>query len=238
MKGETCIQKSFFRTGFPLLGAAAAVLVLCLYLLLHGLPPLPAALLLAAGIALMARGVGSGKRESERILRFIRDRSAFRHRPEPPLTMAALLERLRREGFTVTEYPFGNCHGYREFAPKCVCHFFLSNNDAPGPDLQEDGGYAALFVQAHLSAGTTRGRQYLVDLKYGPGLEEKSAPYIRASREGFIHGRHGDLFGFRLAWDTRENVLYCAEAVSRVVWQRGDLFGAYAGGLVERLFFG
>lgn len=238
MKEETCIQKSFFRTGFPLLGAAVAVLALCLYLLFHGLPPLPAALLLAAGIALIVRGVGSGKRESERILRFIRDQSAFRHRLEPPLTMAALLDRLRQEGFAVTEYPFGNCHGYREFAPKCVCHFFLSNNDAPGPDLQEDGGYAALFVQAHLSASMTCGQQYLVNLKYGPGLEEKSAAYIRASREGFIHDKHGNLFGFHLAWDTRENVLYCAEAVRRVVWQRGDRFGAYAGGLLGRLFFG
>ena len=235
MKKGTCIQKSFFRTGFPPLGAALVLLGLSLYMLLHQFPLLLPVLLLAAGLALIALGLRSGKRESERILRFIRENSAFRHRCKPPLTMTDLLDRLRREGFAVTEYPFGNYHGYREFGSKCVCHFFVSNHDAP--DLQEDGGYAGLFVQAHLSASQGPGTQYLLNLKYGPGLEERASTYLKAAQEGFIHDRHGFLFGFHLAYDTRDHILYCAEAVRQVVWQKGDALAAYTGGLLDRLFF-
>lgn len=232
---STYTQRSFFRTGMPLLAAAILILILDLYGILHRGPLLPAVLLLAAGLALIVLGLRSGKKETLRILRFIRDNSALRHREDPSLTPEDLAERLRGEGFSVTGYPYGDYYCHRRFGGKFDCHFFLVNNDEP--DVPEAEDFSALFVSTFLSASQTPGRHYVINLKYGPGLEQSCPTYIQRTRECFMYDKSGILFGCYLALDTREGVLYCAEAVTRVRWQKNDAFPIYLGGLLQRLFF-
>ena len=44
-------------------------------------------------------------------------------------------------------------------------------------------------------------------------------------------------FGFRLAYDTRDDILYCAEAIVRIVWHKSDPLAIYVSELLNKLFF-
>lgn len=52
-----------------------------------------------------------------------------------------------------------------------------------------------------------------------------------------MRDKQGFFFGFRLAYDTREDILYCAEAVTGILWQKNEAFGIYVSELMKRLFF-
>ena len=75
------------------------------------------------------------------------------------------------------------------------------------------------------------------DLEYGAGLEQKSPEYIQAVREGLMHDKNGFFFGFRLAYDTQDNSLYCAEAVTRIIWHKSEALAIYSSELLKKLFF-
>lgn len=113
--------------------------------------------------------------------------------------------------------------------------FFVANNDTP--DCPEAESYSSLFIRTVYGAGRAAGSQYLLDLEYGAGLEQKSPEYIQAVREGLMHDKNGFFFGFRLAYDTQDNSLYCAEAVTRIIWHKSEALAIYSGELLKKLFF-
>jgi hypothetical protein len=232
---ETYIQKTFFQTGAPPFAASLPFLIVSMYCLLSKKPLLWAVLLLVIGLLLIALGIKKAKQDTEHILRFVREKSVHCHRCSPPLTIASLLDCLKQEGFAVTEYPFANYYCCRDLDPKHRVHFFVANNDTP--DCPEAENYSALFIRTVGETALSLGCQYLLDLEYGSGLEQKSPQYIQAVREGIMHDKQGILFGFRLAYDTQDDTLYCAEAVTRITWHRSEVLAIYANELLKKLFF-
>lgn len=235
IKNETYRQRSYFQTGMPLFGVALVFLVAAICFCLRRDSLLLAVILLVIGLLLMMLGAGSVKGETKHILRFVQEKSVFYHRYDPPLKIIDLLDCLKDEGFEVTEYPFGNYYCHRYIDQKYSCHFFVANNDTP--DCPEAERYSELFIRTVCESGMAVGSQYLLDLEYGSGLEQTSPQYIQAVREGFMHDKQGILFGFRLAYDTRDDILYCAEAVTRIIWQKNDALAIYASELLKKLFF-
>ena len=233
IKNEIYRQKSFFQTGMPLFVAALFFLIPAFCLCLRGNTLLLAVALLVIGLLLIMLGVGRVKGETKRIQGFVREKSVFYHRYNPPLTISELLDCLKKEGFEVEEYPFGNYYCHKYIAQKYCCHFFVANNDTP--DCPEAESYSKLFIRTVYEAGRSAGSQYLLDLEYGAGLEQKSPEYIQAVREGFMHDKNGFFFGFRLAYDTQDNILYCAEAVIRIIWHKSETLAIYSGKLLKKL---
>ena len=168
-------------------------------------------------------------------MRFVQESSAFYHRCYPPLRVTDILDCLKNEGFEVAEYPFDNYYCHRNIGRKFRCHFFVANNDTP--DCPEAESYSKLFIRIVCESGVSLGSQYLLDMEYGSGLEQKSPEYIQAVREGFMHDKQGVPFGFRLAYDTRDDILYCAEAIVRIVWHKSDPLAIYVSELLNKLFF-
>ena len=235
IKNETYRQKSFFQTGMPIFGAALFFLIPAFCLCLRRNTFLSAAVLLVIGLLLIMLGVGRVKGETKHILGFVREESVFYHKYNPTLTISGLLDCLKKEGFKVTEYPFGNYYCHQYIDQKYSCHFFVANNDTP--DCPEAESYSKLFIRTVYEAGMAASSQYLLDLEYGAGLEQKSPEYIQAVQEGFLHDKNGFFFGFRIAYDTRNNVLYCAEAVTRIIWHKSEALAIYSGELLKKLFF-
>lgn len=235
IKNETYRQRRFFQTGMPLFGAALLFLIPAFCFCLRRNTLLLAVILLAIGLLLIMLGTGRVKGETRRILGFVREKSVFYHKYDPPLTIPGLLDSLKKEGFEVAEYPFGNYYCHRHIGRKYCCHFFVSNNDTP--DCPEAENYSGLFIRTVYEAGMAAGSQYLLDLEYGAGLEQKSPDYIQAVREGFLHDKNGFFFGFRLAYDTQDQILYCAEAVIRIIWHKSETLAIYSGELLKKLFF-
>lgn len=235
VKNETYRQRPFFQTGMPLFGAALLFLLPAICFCLRRNTFLLAVVLLVIGLLLIMLGVGRIKGETKHILRFVQEKSDFYHKYDPPLTISGLLERLQEEGFEVAEYPFGNYYCHRYIGRKYCCHFFVANNDTP--DCPEAESYSRLFIQTVYGAGRAAGSQYLLDLEYGAGLEQKSPEYIQAVREGLMHDKNGFFFGFRLAYDTQDNSLYCAEAVTRIIWHKSEALAIYSSELLKKLFF-
>ena len=187
------------------------------------------------GLLFIMLGVERIKGEAKHILRFVQEKSNFYHKYNPPLTVSGLLDCLKKEGFEVTEYPYGNYYCHQYIGQKYSVHFFVANNDTP--DCPEAESYSKLFIQTVYGAGRAVGSQYLLDLEYGAGLEQKSPEYIQAVREGLMHDKNGFFFGFRLAYDTQDNSLYCAEAVTRIIWHKSEALAIYSGELLKKLFF-
>ncbi len=235
VKNEMYRQRPFFQTGMPLFGAALFFLIPAIYFCLKRNTLLLAVALLVIGLLLIMLGVGRIKGETKQILRFVQEKSNFYHKYDSPLTISGLLERLQEEGFEVAEYPFGNYYCHRYIGRKYCCHFFVANNDTP--DCLEAESYSRLFIRTVYGAGRAAGSQYLLDLEYGAGLEQKSPEYIQAVREGLMHDKNGFFFGFRLAYDTQNNSLYCAEAVTRIIWHKSEALAIYSGELLKKLFF-
>ena len=123
----------------------------------------------------------------------------------------------------------------RDFASDCLCGCTLANNDTP--DCPEAESYSKLFIQIVCESGMSLGSQYLLNMEYGARLEQKSPEYIQAVREGFMHDKQGVPFGFRLAYDTQDDILYCAEAIIRIVWHKSDPLAIYVSELLKKLFF-
>lgn len=234
IKNEIYRQKSFFQTGLPLFGAALFFLIPAVCVCLRRGTLLLAVMLLLIGLLLLMLGVGRVKAETKHIQEFVREESVFYHKYDPPLTISGLLDCLKEEGFEVEEYPFGNYYCYHHIDQKYCFHFFVANNDTP--DCPEAENYSRLFIQTVYEAGRAAGSQYLLDLEYGTGLEQKSPEYIQAVQEGFMHDKYGFFFGFRIAYDTQDNVLYCAEAVSRIIWHKSEALAVYSGELLKKLF--
>lgn len=231
---EIYIQKTFFQTAAPPYAASLFFLFMALYCLLSQKPLSWAVLLLVIGLLLIMLGVKKTKQNTEHILRFIQEESVLRHKCSPPLTVDGLLDSLRQEGFEVMEYPFGNYYCRRNIDPKHTVHFFVANNDTP--DCPEAESYSALFVRTVCEVGMAAGWQYLLDLEYGPRLEREAPQYIQAVREGIMHDKQGVFIGLRLAYDTQDHILYCAEAVTRIIWHKSEVLAIYANELLERLF--
>lgn len=234
IKNEIYRQKSFFQTGLPLFGAALFFLIPAVCFCLRRGTLLLAVMLLLIGLLLLMLGVGRVKGETKHIQEFVREKSVFYHKYDPPLTISGLLDCLKEEGFEVEEYPFGNYYCHQHIDQKYCFHFFVANNDTP--DCPEAENYSRLFIQTVYEAGRAAGSQYLLDLEYGAGLEQKSPEYIQAVQEGFMHDKYGFFFGFRIAYDTQDNVLYCAEAVSRIIWHKSEALAVYSGELLKKLF--
>lgn len=235
VKKEMYRQRPIFQTGMPLFGAALIFLLPALCFCLRRNTFLLAVVLLVIGLLLIMLGVGRIKGETKHILRFVQEKSNFYYKYDPPLTISGLLEHLKKEGFEVTEYPFGNYYCHRNIGQKFGCHFFISNNDTP--DCPEVESYSKLFIRIVYGSGMSLGSQYLLDMEYGAGLEQKSPEYIQVVREGFMHDKHGVPFGFRLAYDTEDHILYCAEAVTRIIWHKSEALAIYSGELLKKLFF-
>ncbi len=233
ISGSERRQQNGFLTGMPLFAMAMFFLAAALYCCFNRTLLLAAVFLLAVGLLLLVLGMRRVKREAEAILRFIRERSVFYHRCSPALTISDFLSFLRQEGFVLTEYPFGNYYGHWRMDQKHICHFFVANNDTP--DCPEAESYSELFIRTVCESGMSAGSQYLLDLEYGSGLEQKSPQYIQAAREGFMHDKQGIPFGFRLAFDTRDHILYCAEAVTRIVWQKNEVPAICVSELLKKL---
>lgn len=227
-------QKSFFQSSMPSLAASLFFLIMSLYCLLNKKPLLWAVLLLMIGLLFLTFGIGWVKRDMKHILRFVREESVFFHKCSPPLTIAGLLEGLKQEGFAVTAYPFGNYYCQRDIDPKHKVHFFVANNDTP--DCPEAEDYSTLFIRTVYETHMAAGRQYLLDLEYGAKLKQKSPEYLQAAREGLMHDKQGFCFGFRLGYDTQDDTLYCADAVTCIIWHKGDRLAIYANELLEKLF--
>ncbi len=234
IKKETYKQKSFFQTGLPFFGAALFFLIPALCFCLGRNTLLLAIILLAIGLLLLMLGVGRTKGETKHILQFVRDESIFYHKCDSPLIISDLLANLEKEGFDVAEYPFGNYYGHRYIDRKYHFHFFVANHDTP--DCPEAESYSKLFIQIVCGAGMAADSQYLWILKYGAGLEQKSPEYIQAVREGLMHDKNGCFFGFRLAYDTGQDILYCAEAFNRILWHKSETTAIYASELMKTLF--
>ena len=228
------IQKTFFRTAAPPYVASLVFLVMALYCILSQKPLSWAVLLLVIGLLLIMLGVRRTKQNTEHILWFVREKSALCHKYSPPLTIDGLLDDLKQEGFEVMEYPFGNYYCRRNIDPKRTIHFFVANNDTP--DCPEAESYSVLFVRTVCEVGMAAGWQYLLDLEYGPRLEREAPQYIQAVREGIMHDKQGIFIGFRLAYDTQDHILYCAEAVTRIIWHKSEVLAIYTSELLERLF--
>ncbi len=234
IKNEIYRQKSFFQTGLPLFGAALFFLIPAVCFCLRRGTLLLAVMLLLIGLLLLMLGAGRVKGETKHIQEFVREKSVFYHKYDPPLTISGLLDCLKEEGFEVEEYPFGNYYCHQHIDQKYCFHFFVANNDTP--DCPEAENYSRLFIQTVYEAGRAAGSQYLLDLEYGAGLEQKSPEYIQAVQEGFMHDKYGFFFGFRIAYDTQDNVLYCAEAVSRIIWHKSEALAVYFSELLKKLF--
>lgn len=232
---ETYKQRSFFQIGMPLFVPALFFLLAAFGCCLRRDSLLLAVILLILGLLLMLWGVRNVKEESKHILRFVREKSTFSHRCDPPLTIANLLDDFKQEGFEITEYPFGNYYGRQCIRGKFICHLFIANNETP--DCPEAERYSKLFIQTVCESGMALGSQYLLDLEYGPDLEEKAPSYIQSAKEGFMHNKQGVFFGFRLAYDTQKHILYCAEAVIHIIWQKNEVLSIYASELLKKLFF-
>ena len=235
VKNEMYRQRPFFQTGMALFGAALLFLLPAICFCLRRNTFLLAVALLVIGLLLIMLGAGRIKGETKHILRFVQEKSNFYYKYDPPLTISGLLEHLKKEGFEVTEYPFGNYYCHRNIGQKFGCHFFISNNDTP--DCPEVESYSKLFIRIVYGSGMSLGSQYLLDMEYGAGLEQKSPEYIQVVREGFMHDKHGVPFGFRLAYDTEDHILYCAEAVTRIIWHKSEALAIYSGELLKKLFF-
>lgn len=191
IQNETYGQRAFYQTGMPLFGAALFFLIPAFYFCLKRSTLLLAVALLVIGLLLIMLGVRRVKEETKRIQMFVREKSIFYHKYDLPLTIPALLDCLKKEGFEVEEYPFGNYYCHQYIGQKCCCHFFVANNDTP--DCPEAESYSRLFIRTVYGAGMAAGSQYLLDLEYGAGLEQRSPDYIQAVREGFMHDKNGVL---------------------------------------------
>lgn len=234
-KDETYRQRSFFQTGMPLFVVALFFLIAALCFCLKRGTLLLAVVLLVIGLLFLMLGAGRVKKETKNILRFVQESSVFYHRCYPPLRVTDILDCLKKEGFEVAAYPFGNYYCHRNIGQKFGCHFFIANNDTP--DCPEAESYSELFIRIVCESGMSLGSQYLLDMEYGARLEQKSPEYIQAVREGFMHNKQGVPFGFRLAYDTQGDILYCAEAIVRIIWHKSDPLAIYVSELLKKLFF-
>ncbi len=110
--------------------------------------------LLVIGLLFLMLGAGRVKKETKNILRFVQEISVFYHRYYPPLRITGILDCLKKEGFEVVEYPFGNYYCHRNIGQKYRCHFFIANNDTP--DCPEAESYSGLFIQIVCESGIIR----------------------------------------------------------------------------------
>lgn len=111
--------------------------------------------LLMIGLLFIMLGVERIKGEAKHILRFVQEKSNFYHKYNPPLTVSGLLDCLKKEGFEVTEYPYGNYYCHQYIGQKYSVHFFVANNDTP--DCPEAESYSKLFIQTVYGAGRAVG---------------------------------------------------------------------------------
>lgn len=149
-KDETYRQRSFFQTGMPLFVVALFFLIAALCFCLKRGTLLLAVVLLVIGLLFLMLGAGRVKKETKNILRFVQESSVFYHRCYPPLRVTDILDCLKKEGFEVAEYPFGNYYCHRNIGQKFGCHFFIANNDTP--DCPEVESYSAVNQVCHLAA--------------------------------------------------------------------------------------
>jgi hypothetical protein len=114
------------------------------------------------------------------------------------------------------------------------CHFFLANNNAP--DCPETEEYSKLFIKTVFETGLSAGNRYLLNLEYGAEIAKNAPEYIKVARDGFMCDKSGTPFGFRLAYDTKSNVLYWAEAVTDIDWHKSEVMAIYTAKLLQKLF--
>lgn len=171
---------------------------------------------------------------SKGAIQFVEETSTFIHNCSQWITVSDIVNTLKSKGFSVKEYPYGNYYCFLLLDKKHPYHFFVANNDTP--DCREAEEFSALFISKIAETGSSNGNQYFVDFEYGNELDKKTPEFIEVLRKGFMITKDGMPFGFRVAYDTKTNILYYAEAVTSVVWQKGALLSTYTNKLFNQLY--
>lgn len=154
-----------------------------------------------------------------KLLKFVEESSSFVHPLKSPMTISELIHTLYLEGFEIKEFPYGNYYCLQKGEKKFLYHFFIANNDTP--NCPETEAFCTLFIQKFVQSTSAYGREYFVDFEYGTDMQEKAPEYVAVCKKGFITTKNTPIFGFRIAYDTKADILYYAEAVGHVI-TKGD----------------
>lgn len=235
MKTDCYVQKNPFLCKSILLWLLGLVsLVGSFYILVTQKTFLIPLCLLAVGILLEVLWLKTLLVNDKQFLKFIEETSSFEHPLKSPLVMTELLNKLKSEGFEIKEYFDGNYYCLRQLNKKFAYHFFISNNDTP--DCKEAEEYSALFIQKIAQTGYSYGTQFFVAFDYGAEIQKKSPEFIEVCRQGFMVAKEQGPFGYRIAYDTKANVLYYAEAITNVIWRKKEIINRYTSELFQKLF--
>lgn len=202
--------------------------------LLHRLSPVLTICFLMIGVTLEVLWVKTLSVHDEQLLKFVEEASSFVHKCQSPLTPSEITDKLKSEGFLVKEYPYGNYHCFRQVHKSLLFHFFISNNDTP--DCKEAEAFALLFTQKMAEANASYGQQFFVAFEYGAEIQEKAPDFVALCQKGFMITKDQGVFGFRVAYDTKTDTLYFAEAVTRIIWRKKALLDRYTSQLFQKLF--
>ena len=235
MKTERYVQKNPVLNKSIILFLLGLVSLLgSLYSLLTQMSLLISICLLAVGLILEVLWFKALKSKDKEFLKFIEETSSFEHPLRSPLVISEIIGKLKSEGFEIKEYPYGNYYGQRQLNRNLAYHFFISNNDTP--DCKEVEEYSTLFIQKIAQAGTSYGTQFFVAFEYGAEIQERSPEFVDVCRQGFMIAKEQGEFGYRIAYDTKADILYYAEAITNVIWMKTAIIGRYTSELFQKLF--
>lgn len=202
----------------------------------------PAIIALIAGIVLEGLAFKEIAQEEKRLFKFIEEKSNFTHSFAVPLTSLRIVEKLKNMGFAITEYPMENYHCVKQFDKGYECHFFLLNDETP--DCPEAETFSRLFITTTMEILAQQQdfkkdfKKFYMHLIIGEiDLENSTSDLQNTLRKGAIrNGVQGVLLGFTAGYDTNKNVLYCADAMTRVNWYRFSIIPKHMTSILVELF--
>ncbi len=186
------------------------------------------------GIILFILCLSNAKKEALKIFKFVKENSVFTHNCHIPLTVQGFVDVLKNEGFEIEEYPYQNYYAHKMLNKNFTYHFFIANNDTPA--LKDEDKFADLFISKFMDRGMESAAEYIFDLEYGKDLENKMQDMMPVLRDGFIQTKDHFIFGYRAAYDTEKNILYYADAVKKIEWDKKAIVAQYTNTLLEKLF--
>ncbi len=235
MEKKQYIQKPVFsKKGLVLFFGAVLLLIAALCCVLNQISLFFCIFLLGIGIALEILWLKSLTSGIKGVLRFVEEKSVSTHKCHVPITQANIVRILKQEGFSIKEYPYQNYECFLVLHKKYSYHFFIVNQDTL--DNKSTTEFSKLFFQKMREAACAGGIRYFVDFQYGFDLEKKAPVFLAATKKGFITTKNGLPFGFRIAYDTKTNILYYAEAIVNVLWQKNEQVANYTSALFYKLF--
>lgn len=202
--------------------------------LLHGGSLVISICLLLVGVALEAIWFMTLIGHDKKLCKFVEETSSFVHKYKSPLNLEEIVDTLKSEGFQVEEYPYGNYHGSRQLHTGPLFHVFILNHDTRERKETED--FFTLFVSKVVEAGLSGGNQFLIALEYGENIQEKDPDLMTVCKRGFMTAKGQGAFGFRIVYDTKTNILYFAEAVTKVTWMKKSMSARYMSELLRKMF--